>query len=144
MHGLVLVIVHFTGYESIAVINKNSYYQNISAKSGYIILTCLLSIFHFNYTNWLQGISVAVSYLILIFLIIWIVQKITKFEEEKEENDDFTFLIFPTYLERCQIFGLVDLLKEIIFAITLIIFEYYPIVNVSFFLGQLRHYILPY
>ena len=131
MHGLLWVFIYFTGYESIGVINKNSYYQNILAKSDFIVLTCLLSIFHFDYTNWLQRLSSAVSYLILICLIIWMVQNMIKFEE----NDEHVFLLFPAYLPRYQIFGLIDLLQDIISALSLIIIEYYPIVNITVFLA---------
>ena len=141
IHGLLLIIVHVTGYESMAIINKNSYYQNMLAKSGYILLVCLLSIVHFDYTNWLQGLSAAISYCILIFLIIWIVGNITKFEE-MQENLDNNFPLFPTYLLRFQIFGLIDLLKEIIFALSLIIFEYYPMVNILIFLTTQILYII--
>ena len=144
IHGLLFIIAHITGYKFIALINKNSYYQNIIAKSGYIILVCLLSIFHLGYTNWLQGLSAAISYFILLFLIRWITHKLLKFEfeEELQENDEFGLLLFPSYLPKCQIFGLIDLLRKIIFAISLIIFEYYLIVNILLILTTQILYII--
>ena len=62
------------------------------------------------------------------------VQNMIKFEEN-QENDEHIFPFFPEYLPKCQIFGLIDLLKEMIFALSLIIFEYYPILNITVFLA---------
>ena len=140
MHGLLSIIIYVTGYKSIAI-NKNSYYQNILAKSGYIILACLLSIFHLDCTNWLTKLSYLISYYILIFLIIWIIWNIKKLIDP-EKHDELDLLIFPAYLKTYQIFGFFDLLKETIFALSLIIFEYYPIVNVSFFLATQLFWII--
>ena len=140
MHGLLSIIISVTGYKSIAI-NKNSYYQNILAKSGYIILACLLSIFHLDCTNWLTKLSYLISYYILIFLIIWIIWNIKKLID-LEKHDELDLLIFPAYLNTYQIFGFFDLLKETIFALSLIIFEYYPIVNVSFFLATQLFWII--
>ena len=70
------------------------------------------------------------------------VQYITKFEEGIQENNETSFLLFPIYFQIYQIFGLIDLLKYIIFAVCIIIFEYYPIINVSFFLATQLFYII--
>ena len=124
----------------IIIMKAGKYREILLMNKSYINLTAFLIIFNLNYQNWFQIISNLLSYIAIIYFAIWMILQSLEMQTQLEILDNAqdeinsNNLIFTEYKVKVQFFGIIDCLKDTLFSLSLIIFEYYPLLNVAILL----------
>ena len=130
-------------------IGSGQYFQIFLGNAPYLVLSIMLSIFQMSYSNWFIAISNIISFLVFIFLIMWIHKRhmeiyksIKRFcmmtiKDRKDnldnrdsiDNIDNLPVLYPKFRLSALIFGIIDLLQMTMLSLSLIVFENMPITN---------------